>query len=123
MTSKVQLGQKRFHIIVDAWDANPKTIVNEKAVKKFLLSVLPLLGMTTMLHPPVIVSGIPENPGLTGFLLIDFSHISIHTFVENSEVCVDIFSCKPYDYERVKNFIREFFNINDQNIRYLEVKY
>lgn len=122
MASKVQEGKKRFHIIVDAWGCDPALISDKTRVETAIREVADLCGMT-IVHGPIVIEGVPENPGLTGFAIIDFSHISIHTFLEDLEVCVDIFSCKPYDYEKVKNFVREFFDIDEQNVRYLEVKY
>jgi S-adenosylmethionine decarboxylase len=70
-----------------------------------------------ILHGPVIVEGIPTNPGLSGFAIIDFSHISIHTFSETNEVCVDVFSCKPFDYKELHRFVKEYLELEDKDIK------
>jgi S-adenosylmethionine decarboxylase len=70
-----------------------------------LLSELPeMIGMS-ILHGPEVVEGCPENPGWTGFVIIDKSHISVHTFDEGSKVSVDVFSCQPFDVEEAWRFI------------------
>lgn len=70
-----------------------------------ILSELPgIIGMR-ILHGPEVVKGCPENPGWTGFVIIDKSHISVHTFDEGSKVSVDVFSCQPFDVEEAQRFI------------------
>ena len=70
-----------------------------------LLSELPgIIGMH-ILYGPEVVNGCPENPGWTCFVIIDKSHISVHTFDEGSRVSVDVFSCLPFDVEEARSFI------------------
>lgn len=71
-----------------------------------------MLGMS-ILKGPVAAMGIPENPGLSVFSIIDFSHISIHTFTETNEFYLDIFSCKPFDYEKLEAYIKQVFKLKD----------
>lgn len=122
MDSKIQEGKKRYHIIIDAWECDPTLISDKARVEVAIREVADLCGMT-IVHGPVIIEGVPENPGLTGFAIIDFSHISIHTFTRDREICVDIFSCKPFDYEKVRNYVRESYGFSDQTVKYIEVKY
>ena len=76
-----------------------------------------------VLYKPVVVEGVDYNPGFSGFCLIDFSHISIHTFLKTGEICVDIFSCKPYNPERVKNYLLKVFAPKRKDIVCFEVAY
>jgi len=70
-----------------------------------ILSELPgVIGMS-ILHGPEVVKGCPENPGWTGFVIIDKSHISVHTFDEGCKVSVDVFSCQPFDAEEARRFL------------------
>ena len=45
--------------------------------------------------------------GVTGFLLLAESHISVHTWVEEGFAAVDIFTCGPMNTDRVLEVIRE----------------
>jgi S-adenosylmethionine decarboxylase len=77
----------------------------DRETVEVLLSELPgMIGMQ-ILHGPEVVEGCPENPGWTGFVIIDKSHISVHTFDEGSKVLVDVFSCQPFDVEEARRFI------------------
>lgn len=120
--SDIQENKRRFHIIIDAFNCNNSLISDTSRVEAIIRSVASLCGMT-ILHGPVVLAGVPENPGVTGFVIIDFSHISIHTFTKAREVCIDIFSCKPFDYEKVRNYVMEELSLSEENVKYIEVTY
>jgi S-adenosylmethionine decarboxylase len=64
--------------------------------------------------PPFVLkySGLkPEDWGLSGFVLIAESHISIHTFPEKKFVSVDIFSCKAFDAELAASYFKKAFDM------------
>lgn len=50
-----------------------------------------------------------EPFGATGFILLEESHISIHTWPEKGYVAIDVFSCKPFDIENINAIIKDFF--------------
>src|SRR5213593_4777174 len=52
-----------------------------------------------------------EDWGISGFVLIAESHISIHTFPEKTFVSVDIFSCKPFDADFASQYLQSAFEI------------
>lgn len=113
---------KRYHFIFDASDIDIQLLTDKGFIKKILTETIDLLNMH-VLEGPYVVEGIDENPGLSGFCIIDFSHISIHTFTNPKEALIDIFSCKPYEPEKVKQYLLEQFKITEQNVKFFEVKY
>lgn len=115
-------SSRRFHIIIDAYNCQEKLLSDKEKINKVIKDIAGLCGMT-LLHGPVAVDGVPENPGVTAFAIIDFSHISIHTFTKDQELCVDIFSCKPFSYYKVKEYVKEVFGLEDEYVKYVEVKY
>ncbi|MBI2268092.1 MAG: S-adenosylmethionine decarboxylase [Candidatus Blackburnbacteria bacterium] len=120
--SKIQNNSRRFHIIIDAFNCDIPPLSDKDKIKNIICKIASLCDMT-IAHGPVAIDGIPENPGVTGFAIIDFSHISIHTFTKERELCIDIFSCKKFDYQKVKSYIKKEFSLLNENIKYLEVKY
>jgi S-adenosylmethionine decarboxylase len=52
---------------------------------------------------------VPEDKGITGFVVIAESHLSIHTFVEKGYAFVDLFSCKPFDTDMARDIIIKAF--------------
>ncbi len=57
-----------------------------------------------------------DQGGLTGFVILVESHISIHTFPYDSYVSIDIFSCKAFDGKRAIEYIKNLFEA--QKIEY-----
>jgi len=113
---------RRFHIIIDAVDCNPVLINDKEKIDKAIKDITALCQMQ-ILHGPVVIEGLPTNPGVTGFAVIEFSHISIHTFVPSNEICVDIFSCKQFDQDAIRKYIKDTFGLKDENTKVIEVKY
>ncbi len=116
------LKDRRFHIITDAYNCNPEVLGNKQNLEEVLRDIVKICEMQ-ILHGPVILEGVPQNPGLTGFAILDFSHISIHTFTDEKEICIDVFSCKKYDYDKVKQYVIKKFNLDEKFVKYVEVKY
>jgi S-adenosylmethionine decarboxylase len=112
---------RRYHIIIDAVDCNPELITDKDKVGKAIMDITGLCQMQ-ILHGPVVIEGLPTNPGITGFAVIEFSHISVHTFVPSNEICVDIFSCKEFDQDAVKKHVKETFGLKDENTKVIDVK-
>jgi len=50
----------------------------------------------------------PEK-GLTAFVVLSESHISVHTYPENEAYYFDVFSCKKFNVDDVLNILRKEF--------------
>ena len=61
----------------------------------------------------------PEDWGVSGFVLIAESHISIHTFPHRQYVNIDIFSCKSFDYQRALAEAKQLFDLTD--VKYIQL--
>lgn len=113
---------RRFHIVVDAFDCDSELLSNAEAIKDLLIKLADLAEMH-ILKGPVVAEGISENPGITAFAIIDFSHISIHTFTSSNEFCLDLFSCKRFNYNKVTRYIKSFFKLDDSKMHTSLVRY
>ena len=99
------------HLMFDGYGC-PETVLKDTLVLESILRNIPAdLGM----HPicePVIVSVGPNNRkdpgGLSGFVMIAESHISIHTFPKRGFVTADVYSCQSdLDVERLTQSFAE----------------
>jgi S-adenosylmethionine decarboxylase len=105
-----------LHLIVDGVSVEP---IRNFVVKEILTELPGKIGMK-IIAGPIIVAGEPENPGWTGFVIIDKSHISIHTFEIGNLISIDVFSCKPFDVENVKKYLFKTLKLERLNIQLLQ---
>lgn len=109
----------RYHHIFDLNNCNER-IADEVAMEGFIKELAEAINMT-ILHGPVVKEGIEENPGLSAIAIVDFSHISVHTFTNTRESLVDVFSCKPYDKDAAQAVCEKFFGTEATEVRHKEV--
>jgi S-adenosylmethionine decarboxylase len=98
-------------------------MLNSRRLVKSLLSETAKICKMRIISGPHIAQGMDYNPGISGFAIIDFSHISIHTFSSPGEVCVDIFSCKPFNPEEVKTYLLKTLKADKKNLLFFKVNY
>lgn len=114
---------KTYHIIFDAFGVNPKFLNDERFMTNILLELPPLMGMKILTGPSLVRDYSKHKPGITGFAIIDFSHISMHTFAKTREAFIDIFSCKPFAYDEARAYLLKQLRLKPHQVETLEVKY
>jgi len=110
------------HLMLDGYGCKRETLVDIQYIYDFLDKYPEEMEMTKIMPPYVFrYEGlIPEDWGISGFVLIAESHISIHTFPEKLYLSVDIFSCKPFDTQKAINTLKEYFSIQKAEIHVLD---
>ena len=89
------------HITIDLKGCPKEILADYELHFNYLKSLPEMIGMTPITQPYVFpYSGLhPADRGITGILIIAESHLSVHSFEEKGYSFIDIFSCKPFDYE------------------------
>jgi S-adenosylmethionine decarboxylase len=113
---------RRFHLILDIVNVDLKKL-NDKKFLINIISDLTSLVKMKILFGPKVINGVDENPGLTAFCIIDFSHISIHTFTRTNEFYLDIFSCKPFNKNKVIQYVKKVLDVKNNQIFIAQPKY
>ena len=111
------------HLMVDGYNASYEKLASVESITNFL-DMLPAQIEMTKIMPPYVFKydggDKPEDWGVSGFVIIAESHISIHTFPEKKYFSIDIFSCKEFDIEKALNIIKEYFETEDLEVRTTE---
>lgn len=104
-----------MHVTIDGFGGDPERLANAELVRDLLERYPDRIGMTRIAPPHVqrYVGQKPQDWGISGFVLIAESHISIHTFPEHRYLWVDIFSCKSFDAAQAVEDIRREFDLAD----------
>ena len=104
-----------MHLVIDGFGGDVGKMWDVELVRQFLNSYPEALGMTRITEPRVLEyqAPNPEDSGVSGFVIIAESHISIHTFPEKSYVNIDLFSCRAFDHERALQDAKALFDLEE----------
>jgi len=107
---------KGKHLIVDG---KMKRKIGKGDIAKAFREIPPKINME-MVSKPLIFEDDEHNPGITGLAIIDYSHISIHTFERTNRICVDVFSCRNFCVRKALNLIRKILDMADERVIVIE---
>ena len=104
-----------MHLIIDGYGGDPAKMWDVELVRRFLEDYPSVLGMTKLCEPQVITYNSPksEDSGVSGFVIIAESHISVHTFPHRNYVNLDIFSCRTFESERALTDVKALFSLEE----------
>jgi S-adenosylmethionine decarboxylase len=109
------------HLMLDGYGCDRDKLVDLNGIYDFLSRYPDEIQMTKIMPPYVFkYSGkVPEDWGISGFVLIAESHISIHTFPDKLYLSLDIFSCKAFNANLAIRHIKDIFSIEKMEIKLL----
>jgi S-adenosylmethionine/arginine decarboxylase-like enzyme len=110
-----------WELIMDLYNCDPDSISKEESIKNYAREICRVIDMKAYGEPQTPYFG--ENAEYTkGYSLVQFvetSSITGHFSEGTGAAYINIFSCKPYDYEKAENFTKEFFSAERMNSRYI----
>ena len=111
-----------MHLVIDGYQADPEKLTDVELVSRFLDEYPSAIGMTKIMEPQVYTyhGRKAEDWGVSGFVLIAESHISVHTFPERRYVNIDVFSCRDFDPSSSLDRVKELFSIPEVRVWTLE---
>ncbi len=101
-----------LHVTIDASGCNKQKLASYSLVYDILNNLPARIGMTKMTLPYVakwLDKFANGTEGMSGFVMIAESHISIHTFPDQDFVFMDIFSCRKFDAEKAIEYLLNAF--------------
>jgi S-adenosylmethionine decarboxylase len=104
-----------MHLIIDGYGGDVSKMWDQELVRNFLIGYPSSLGMTRITEPQVLEYNGPnaDDAGVSGFVIIAESHISIHTFPRRNYVNIDIFSCKSFDNYLALHDVKHLFSLSE----------
>ncbi len=108
-----------MHLTIDGFGGDRELLSNESLVHSLLNTYPAEINMTKISEPFVLqyTGDKPEDWGVTGFVIIAESHISVHTFPDRGYVWVDVFSCKEFEADGAVDRIIETFGLTHVTTR------
>ncbi|MDQ2903586.1 MAG: S-adenosylmethionine decarboxylase [Ktedonobacteraceae bacterium] len=103
------------HLMLELYGCDRQVLSNETLIRRVLDEYPGRVEMEKVspVHLYNIETSNPLDAGLSGFVVIAQSHISLHAWPEYGEVDIDICSCKEFSQEEAINFAKEMFQSED----------
>jgi len=103
------------HLMLELYGCDRELLSNEALIRSTLEEYPARVQMEKVspVHLYNIETSNPLDAGLSGFVIIAQSHISLHAWPEYGEVDIDICSCKEFSQEDATAFAREIFQTDD----------
>ena len=103
------------HLMLELYGCDRHILSNESLVKSVLEEYPARVEMEKVspVHLYQIETSNPLDAGLSGFVVIAQSHISLHAWPEYGEVDIDICSCKEFSQEDAIAFAKQMFQTDD----------
>ena len=103
------------HLMLELYNID-RDILTDEALLKRTLNELPervAMEKVSPVHLYDIETSNPLDAGMSGFVVIAQSHVSMHAWPEYGEVDIDICSCKEFSQEDAINYAKEVFKTDD----------
>lgn len=112
------------HLTIDGYGGDFEKLNNKKNVKKCLNELPELLDMHILARPKIYFAkgnGEKDPGGWTGVVVIEESHISIHTFPGRCFVSIDVYTCRNgMDTKFIENYFIEKFDLKELEVNFIK---
>ena len=103
------------HLMLELYGCD-RHILSDKSLVNSVLDEYPAhveMEKVSPVHLYQIETSNPLDAGLSGFVVIAQSHISLHAWPEYGEVDIDICSCKEFSQDDSIAFAKQMFQTDD----------
>ena len=101
-----------LQLLADGYGADSRKLADVGLLYKTLNLLPDIIGMTKIGFPQIVQFTKAPIAGISGFIFIIESHISIHTYCKQRFISIDIYSCKEFDPEKALQFLKKSYSIN-----------
>ena len=111
-----------LHLAIDGYRADRAKLIDEETVFTFLDEYPATIGMTKVAPPQVYTyhGKVQSDWGVSGFVIIAESHMSVHTFPERRYLNIDIFSCEDFDVSSSLADVKQIFGVQQVKVWTME---
>ena len=117
-------GRFGLHLTLDGYGGDPERLGDPEVVRAWLDELPGVLEMNKLIQPYLVEVGAQNEKdpgGITGFVLIAQSHLSVHTFPRRGFVSADIFTCQDHlDQGLIRRSLVTTFRLGDVETNFIE---
>lgn len=112
------------HITIDGYNGSREKLNDESLVCESLKELPQKLGMHILAGPEVYFAkgNDKKDPGgWSGFVVIEESHISMHTFPKRGFISADVYTCQNgLNVDLIKDFFTRTFELKDIETNFIK---
>jgi len=109
------------HLMIECYKCDKKKLEDSNTIYKLLDELPKKINMIALTKPYVVsYNGTPggwDKGGFSGFVMINTSHISIHTFPAQKFFSADLYSCAEFDEIKAAKLIAKAFNAKETEMQ------
>ncbi len=101
-----------YHLALDCYNCDKKVLDSVEKCYYYLDTLVDVIKVNKQSPPFVVYTDAkkyPDKAGISGWIPIVESGFTIHTITSTGFASIDIYSCKEYDREEVKEFTKKIF--------------
>ena len=108
------------HLTIDGYRGNKEKLNSFELIYRILNDLPGETGMNKLTMPYVVIAPAvteKDGGGLSGFVIIAESHISIHTFPQRKFVSIDFYTCRnDLDKDKIINYFKLAFELEEVEV-------
>ena len=110
-----------YHLILDCKGGDLDKVRSSKNIDQFVRALVRKIEMVACGEPKIehFAANNPHAAGFSLVQLIETSSITGHFVDLNGDSYIDIFSCKSFDIEKVKEVVTQYFSPKQIKVTYL----
>ncbi|MBS3910136.1 MAG: adenosylmethionine decarboxylase [Actinobacteria bacterium] len=106
---------KGNHLIVDIHNQAFDVLVDDKKLLETIVNAANEVG-ANIINQSRYHFGHNSSPGCTAFVMLDESHVSVHTYADDGKMALDVFTCGATSCERILRSICRQLNIEEKDV-------
>ncbi len=112
------------HLTIDGYGGDKEKLKNFELVYDILNKLPEEMGMHKLMPPYVVIAppvSEKDQGGISAFVMIAESHISIHTFPKRNFVSADVYTCRnEMDKEKILEYFKNAFSLKELEVNFIE---
>lgn len=113
------------HLTIDGIGCDKIRLEDQKLIYDLLENLPEKIGLRKIIKPKVVYHEAKNSleSGVTGFVILAESHISIHTYPKKGFMALDIFSVKEFDVDDMVEYIKGLFKAKEVDTNLIKREY
>lgn len=106
---------KGNHLIVDIHNMDFNVLVDDKLLLQTIVNAANEAG-ANIINQSRYHFGHNSSPGCTAFIMLDESHVSIHTYADDGKMALDVFTCGATSCETILESVCRQLGIGKEDV-------